>query len=70
MVISHTTLLFTDDKYLASRHVRDLVKQGDHKGNVGFDKQYYKFNLAQKPFLDMSQTEHSGATAQQPLNNR
>ena len=39
-----------------------------HKGSGGFDKQFYEFNLAEKPFLDMSQT-HSNATAQQPLNN-
>ena len=39
-----------------------------HKGSGGFDKQFYKFNLTQKPFLDMSQT-HSNATVQQLLNN-
>jgi hypothetical protein len=39
-----------------------------HKGSGGFDKQFYEFNLAEKTFLDMSQT-HSNATAQQPLNN-
>ena len=40
-----------------------------HKGSGGFDKQFYKFNLTQKPFLGMSQT-HSNATVRRLVHIR